>query len=473
MTSRIALAFLLVACGSKTALEVAPERPGDTSTDDDADASVDASRRDARVERDASPRDARADALRRDAPSDGPVDAVIVDAPVDADLCTPFRERVPTVTLELRLLVDRSFSMANETATGRTKSEELADGFARFFALPEAAGTFVSLTFFPGAPIACSRDSDCAVGRCLMPDICSDESSLCTDDSMCGGLRCVRFGRCDVNRLNIVTCLVPERPDAGTVCPGEVDCIDFGYCENGPPWRPFRDVPICSPSFYLSPSVGAVRLPAGAEALDETLGAIVPAGGTPTVPALEGMHQAAELRASWTHRKVLIVLATDTRSTGCPGRGGLVALRAAAADGLANGVPTFVLAILGVDEGDEAADLESVAEAGGTELALFSTAESVADALVDYLRQLRAEESACAFELPTGARAGLEAFLVESGTSTPIPRVADANACVAGRGFHFSHDVDDGEPVGHVELCEASCSAVTRGARLEIQNRCE
>lgn len=460
----------MAACGSKTGLEGLPAISRDATTDSSRE---DASR-DGSTDGDGDDsgwRDGGRDA--RD--GDGGFDASI-DAPFDADLCAPFVARVGPAELELRLLVDRSFSMANETSSGRTKSEELADGFARFFALPEVAGTHVSLTFFPGAPIACSRDSDCVVGGCVMPDICEDESSFCTDDTDCGELDCVPLGRCDVNPLNIVTCLVPssEDPDAGVSCPAGIECIDFGYCENGPPWRLFRDSPICSPSFYVSPSIAAVTLPSGAELLDETLAGITPAGGTPTVPALTGLHQAAAERVRRTHRKVLVVLATDTRSTGCPEHGaGVGSVRRAVETGLDNGVPTYVLAILGADDEAAATDLATVAEAGGTELGLFSTSESVADLLVEFLREVRAEESACAYSLPTGARAGLEATLVEGGMRTAVPRADDEDGCVDGRGFYFPHDVEEGDPVGYVELCEATCAAVSAGADLEVRNRCE
>lgn len=369
--------------------------------------------------------------------------------------------------------------MANETSTGRTKSEELADGFARFFTLPEAAGTYASLTFFPGAPIACSTDRDCVIGRCVMPDICQDESSTCTDDRSCGDLDCVPLGRCDLNPLNIVTCFVPQpdsgtRRDGGTGCPGEIECIDFGYCENGPPWRLHRDTPICMPSYYVSPSVASVDLPRGAPLLTETLTEIVPAGGTPTIPALRGMHRAARTSAARTHRKVVLVLATDTRTLGCDHLGGLATLRREAAAGLANGVPTFVLAILGADEDGVASDLATVSEAGGTELALFSTAEAVGDALVEYLRVLRQEESACIYELPSGARAGLEAVVIErDGSRAEVPQVSDEVTCRDGRGFYFSYDVELGEPVGYVELCPDTCERVSDGGRLEIRNVCE
>lgn len=462
----IALTF---ACGSKTALDVVPAPPRDAS----ADSARDASRHDGSSEAGTDARHVR-DGGREDAVlADAALVDAITDAAHDADLCTPFVTRVGPAELEMRLLVDRSFSMANPTATGRTKSQELAEGFARFFALPEVAGTHVSLTFFPGAPIACSHDADCLVGECLMPDICEGEEAFCTDDSTCGIWDCIPLGRCDQNPLNIVTCLVPtrERPDAG--CPGGLECIDFGYCANGPPYRLHRETPICSPSYYVSPSVSSFPLPGGAAVLNETLSEITPAGGTPTVPALLGVHQAAAERARRSHRKVLVVMATDTRSTGCPEHGGLMAMRRAVEGGLANGVPTFVLAILGADDEMAVTDLGSVAAAGGTELGLFSTAESFADLLADYLRQVQEEESACTYSLPTGARAELEATLVDGATRTPVPRVDDEGACIDGRGFYFSHPVEGGESVGYVELCEATCTSVNEGADLEVRNLCE
>lgn len=135
------------------------------------------------------------------------------------------------------------------------------------------------------------------------------------------------------------------------------------------------------PSYYVSPSVASVDLPRGAPLLTETLTEIVLAGGTPTIPALRGMHRAAADQRS-THPSQSRAGSCDRHPhTRMRAPGGLATLRREAAAGLANGVPTFVLAILGADEDRVASDLATVSEAGGTELALFSTAEAVGDAL--------------------------------------------------------------------------------------------
>ena len=72
----------------------------------------------------------------------------------------------------------------------------------------------------------------------------------------------------------------------------------------------------CTVADYASPSVTLSLPPAHAAAITD-IGLRKPGGGTPTRPALEGAIQYASTWAQSSHRKTVVVLATDGDPTGC------------------------------------------------------------------------------------------------------------------------------------------------------------
>ena len=406
-----------------------------------------------------------------DAAMDARPDVAAPDTPVDVpeDRCVPFRAEARLASLDMFILMDSSGSMMDATTSGISKAEAINDALAAFLQSRESEGLSAALNFFPlidsSVPEYCSTDAMCGDGgTCLAPDICLPEGDiLCSEDSHCPGetSRCEPLGRCAGSDE---FCLEP-----GSICPGGARCINYGLCENRT---------ICRDQDYSNPVVGLGRLPGNASPIVDALRARESVGGTPTWPALTGAltraRQWAELNPA---NKVLVLLATDGFPANCDDSisffgptdpaAGIERVVDVAANGVRDGIETFVIGVFASDEESDAREnLSRIAMAGGTDQALVvTTREPVTEAILEILTELRREVRTCAYSIPAAGvlpdPESLEVQLLGSGVPIPLRRVRGADACFDELGYFFPVDTDDGARPGFIELCPAACVIAT------------
>lgn len=425
--------------------------------------------------------------FRRDAGPD--VADTQPDLPPDVppDACMPFRAEARLASLDIFLLMDSSGSMDDPTVTGETKFMAVTSAIEQFVVAPESEGLGVALTFFPfqqeEVPRYCTNDARCGgePDDCFQPDVCGTTGEICLTSGDCPvGDTCTPLGRCAGEiGADPAFCF-----NIGDICPDGTRCLDFGLCENRTS---------CEPSQYR-PSVPLNTLPDVAPRIVEAMETRDVDGSTPTTPALQGMLERAR---AWSETnpgsKVIVLLATDGFPAACDPEiaridpdpmAGIPAASAAAANGFANGIQTFVVGVFEPeDELDARANLSNLALAGGSDEALIVTTDgSVSDELLEILSDLRRDVRTCVYAIPAAGALpdpfALEVRILPPGGAPPIElsRVRGAADCdpVDG-GFFFQEDIGGGERPGFIELCPATCSmaAASDDFVVEMQAGCD
>jgi len=220
----------------------------------------------------------------------------------------------------------------------------------------------------------------------------------------------------------------------------------------------------CDPGDYDDAAVPIATLPANADPLLASLGAVLPTGETPTAAAIVGgCRIAAEHRAENPGRAVVNLIVTDgepkapvtSKSTDCnPTLAEAVgAAQACLNDGA--GIPTYVLGV-----GPSLDNLDQIAAAGGTEHA-YLVADDSASGVLDALNRVRAS-AAIPCDFPIDASSPNLDFDQTSVVTldancelTSLKHVESSASCDSG-GFYF----DDAESPSNILLCESTCGAV-------------
>jgi hypothetical protein len=230
----------------------------------------------------------------------------------------------------------------------------------------------------------------------------------------------------------------------------------------------------CDPDAYATPDVPIAALPGNAAALMQHLEAAEPGGETPTGAAIRAACSAAqERRSEAPGHEVVILLLTDGEPkapVSCPGGAGeccptLADAASAAADCAAGprGIRTYVLGV-----GPFLDNLGEIAAAGGSDHAYLVEGDAVADEVLAALRAIRGDARIpCQLGLPVppaGAELDLSqvnmAFTTDACDGQVVYAVSSADRCGAAGGWHY----DDPAAPTRVELCPASCEAVSETA---------
>jgi len=158
----------------------------------------------------------------------------------------------------------------------------------------------------------------------------------------------------------------------------------------------------CDPGFYANPDVPIGKLPTNAGSLNSSLDGTNPDSETATRPALEGaiMHVQQRLGTPDNNARIAVLLVTD----GLPDEedcsdNSTRDVADVAADGMAAGIPTYVLG-LGASNLD---DLRIIAEAGGTGAATLVDVNQPG-VLADVMNDVRNQELAalpCDYAMPS------------------------------------------------------------------------
>jgi hypothetical protein len=224
----------------------------------------------------------------------------------------------------------------------------------------------------------------------------------------------------------------------------------------------------CNAEDYVRPDVPIGVLPAAALTLVESLGRQHPAGGTPTLPALQGaLAYAGQWKLTHPGSNTLVVLITDGEPQGCTGNDLAAVARTAAAGTVAN--PHTLTHVIDVGN---VQTLDPVAQAGGT---LKAHIVQSSDQLVDALAEISGRAANCEFLLP-GATPNFDFSKISvsirpaGGTDAVIARVAGPQECSAETGGWY---VESRGVESAVVFCPATCSKVNGLTRVTIAIGCQ
>jgi hypothetical protein len=382
------------------------------------------------------------------------------------DECVVFNSVAALAPADLFLMLDSSGSMAFALPNNQSKWSAVTNALGSFFSAPESAGMDASLAFFPivnnNIPSLCQIDSECGA-TCFPRKVCPQQARQCFEDSDCEipGDTCQVLGRCSDNPGQLCV----SSGDGGLAC-NAGSCNPVGGCDNR-----FT----CDAMTYDASQSALVSLPQGAQSLVSVLNNRPLDGGTPTLPALEGMIAAAVTNSiSQPSHKTFALLVTDGLPTSCDpdlhvGDPSLpiANLAAAAAAGFAQDVPTYVIGVFTPFEEMKAQQtLDAIASAGGTtEAFIVSTQGNVSSDLLEALNQVRAELLECTFALVTnGEMVDYEKVWVrltpDGQAPVWVPYVGSELGCdpMTG-GFYYDVPPEQGTP-SQVILCDRSCNVL-------------
>lgn len=267
------------------------------------------------------------------------------------------------------------------------------------------------------------------------------------------------FASADAAGLNLALRFFPhDQPMAG--CNG-----DEGSNDN------------CNANACAAPLVGLNTLTAAAAPADAHEKALIDAvtasapgmagQGTPISAALSGSYLwATAQKAKTPNENSVVVLVTDGQPNGCVTDVGDIANLAAAA--FANGTRTYAIGLTGSRE----ADMDQIAEAGGTEQGIFvADGANTTQELLDALGAIRGEILDCDFPLPEASGGvAVEPALVNvnftpsSGTKSRLVQVTGEAGCANGDWYY-----DDIANPTRIVLCKSTCDAVTADAMAGLE----
>lgn len=390
-------------------------------------------------------------------------------------------ERIP---LDMYVMLDVSGSMLDATAGDATvtKWEAVSSALSDFVSDPASDGMGMGLQVFPirhpDAPASCKTNNDCGAdfGPCFLKT-CWNYPALiaCNTTAECGNFGpCVTFGYCANNQdfvCNSIGKNCGVDPDTnkqlGTcVAPASSTCVATADCR---------------PATYEAPAAPIAELPGAKTALLDAIDASMPDEGalTPTGPALQGaIDQASGWAKAHPERQVVAVLATDGLPTLCePTTIADVAALAAAGRRLAPAVSTFVIGVVGPDDTDSPANLNTIAKSGGTGSAfIVDTQGNVQMQFRDALNKIRASGLSCELAVPV-ASAGKTVDYMKVNVSfddgsgpADLGYVKEASNCDASDGGWY-YDVSDptAETPKRILTCPATCTAFEKSDMGSVQ----
>lgn len=243
----------------------------------------------------------------------------------------------------------------------------------------------------------------------------------------------------------------------------------------------------CNVTDYADPAVPIQTLPNGVSDIETSIEAQQMSGGTPMVPAFEGVFQYLKQWATDhpTH-KVVMVLASD----GAPDDSCIAPTDAGLTNNLSNATqlamdayttaPKISTFIIGV--GDQTAPLQGIASAGGGQAIFVDTNTDIQGAFLDALNSIRGNALSCQFPIPAPTQdGGMIDFNAVNVTYTPsqgampvnLVYVGDPSQCDAagGNGWYY----DDPSNPQTVILCNGACMTATASTtgRIDVVFGCQ
>jgi hypothetical protein len=237
----------------------------------------------------------------------------------------------------------------------------------------------------------------------------------------------------------------------------------------------------CDSALYQTLDAPIDVLPTASTALIASIDRQMMAGGTPTVPAMDGVLQMATARAlANPDRRVVVVFATDgVPDDSCPA-GALpntIPSVVQLVQGAANATPKVITFVVGV--GSELTALDAIAVAGGgtPKALLVDTTQNVTASFANALDQVRKIALTCEFTIPA-PEPGLaidfdQVNVVFTTTSAKnLVYVGSKAGCAKAptSGWYY----DDANKPTRVILCDEVCDSVrnSNSGRVDIQFGC-
>ena len=232
----------------------------------------------------------------------------------------------------------------------------------------------------------------------------------------------------------------------------------------------------CDASTYEVPDVTRTELPSSA--FGEAIAAIDPdlggswRGGTPTLAVIEGsIEYLSGLATSAPDVQHALVLVTDGYPQGCDDDEDDIDSVSAAIEGAAARFPTYVIGVKNPAGGpDTVTDLESLAEAGGTEPAIFintgDSAQTTAD-LAAAIARIRERSISCDAPIPPtsgGNPFNPQKVNVSMQLGGEASQLGYDQACEVGAAWRY----DDAQAPTAIVLCPDTCAAVQQDVTVQL-----
>jgi hypothetical protein len=231
----------------------------------------------------------------------------------------------------------------------------------------------------------------------------------------------------------------------------------------------------CTAADYEKADVEIGPLPMNSMPIVNSLNAHMPATNTPTTPALAGaINHAIAWKNGHPGHSVVVVLVTDGQPNGC----GMVAdVAAAATAGTMATIPTYVIGVTSpgtaclLDQNPpNQADLDTVAQAGGTTSALIvDVTQNTAQQFVATMNQIRAKSQVpCQYALPKAPGGQMldpgkvNVDYTPPGAAAPVTilGVTMATCDAVTGGWYY----DNPAIPTKINLCPSTCQAVSMDA---------
>jgi hypothetical protein len=231
----------------------------------------------------------------------------------------------------------------------------------------------------------------------------------------------------------------------------------------------------CDASAYANPSVEIGALSDVGSQLTAAIDATPPGGLTPTLPALQGALSHARLWAqSHPGRATSVVLVTDGFPTQCQSPVSISDIAAVASDArsAAPFVRTFVI---GVAAGF---NLDSIAQAGGTNHAYLVDESDVSASFEHTLSNISDSRISCEYQIPAAPNPNVAldpeqvqlVYSPVSGVPEQVPRIASSSAC--GRNPNGGWYYDNPSNPTRISVCPCTCARFNAG-RVDVRLGCE
>lgn len=227
----------------------------------------------------------------------------------------------------------------------------------------------------------------------------------------------------------------------------------------------------CSAAAYASPTVPiALVTEEHRDTLVESIDEHFPSGLTPAIPALDGALQYAQAWAADNpDRPTVLLWAADGYPTECDDTS--ITTLEDLAEEYSTATPRVATFVVGLGL---VANLQRVAEKGGTEAFFVSECPTAVEDLIATLERVSSSPTLCEFELPEPPEGEFLDFDEVNVTFTPngsrteiVHRVSGPDNCVGG-GWHY----DDEETPTSIQVCPATCGRFG-GGRIDIVVGCE
>lgn len=222
----------------------------------------------------------------------------------------------------------------------------------------------------------------------------------------------------------------------------------------------------CNPNSYNPLQVPIVSLDTDAATLINDMQSQMPQGDyTPTHGALYGSLQFAnQYQDANPDHVVVVVFASDGDPTSCNTAIGDIAAIASTANGY-NGVRTFVIAI----DGATVANLDQIAAAGGTNLALDVTQDITL--FKQKMDEIRESVLACEFLIPEPGD-GEEfdptkvniVYTPGGGSAENIPQAENAADCGSDPGWYYDNPINPTK----ITFCPATCATIQMDSEAKV-----